>query len=168
MQFYQQELKKVYKEQCAGFKQVFEKLLQDDTIKRGTSHTFQKFRKSANLFLKNYPSYTSSGRYDDLLSDLDRIALDITSLKVKKEMQYIFTSMEKYGYWAVFEKYMKDYESMVKNKFIPKFEEYKKQLTPKELEQQQTLMEWFKNLKNCSRYECYYVYFMQFPKEVKP
>ncbi|TMW54410.1 hypothetical protein DOY81_000513 [Sarcophaga bullata] len=167
LQYYQQELNKVYKEQCASLKPVLEKLLQDNTIKQGSSHTFQNFKNAANLFLKHYPSYTHSGRYNDLLNDLDSMSLEITFPKVNKDVEYIFKSMDKYGYWDVFTKYTKSYVSVVKEKFIPKFEEYKKQLKPEELKQQQALMEWFKNLKNCSHYECYYKYFNEFPQKIK-
>ena len=95
------------------------------------------------------------------------MSLDITFPGDNKDVDYLFKALDKYGYWRKFEKYIKNYVSVVRDKFIPKFEEYKKRLTSRELQQQRLLMEWYKNLKNCSDYECYYMYFGHFPQKIR-
>ena len=157
-------MNRLTKEHCAGFKQLFEKLLQDETIKRGTTPAFQNFKKNANQFLKKYPS--------DAHNELEKILVDVGNMTASnkdiKDDEYIVMSMLKNGFGDMYTNYMKNYKFMVKEIFIPKFEEYKKQLKGKELRQQQTLMEWFKKLKACTHYYCYSKYFNEFPLKKKP
>ena len=156
-------MNKLTKEHCAGFKQIFEKLLQDDKIKRGTTATLQKFKENAKAFLKKYPSAAHN--------ELEKVIVDVGKVtaytKDVDDVEYITASMLKNGFGDMYRNYMKNYKSVVKEIFIPKFEEYKTQLTGKELRRQQNLLEWFKNLKACSNYYCYSKYFNEFPQKLK-
>ncbi|TMW54415.1 hypothetical protein DOY81_000518 [Sarcophaga bullata] len=158
LQYYKLEMNKLTKVHCAGIKKIFEKLLQDDTIKQGSTPTFMSFKTNANQFLKKYPSAAHN--------ELEKILIDIGKINAE-DVNYIVKSMLQNGFGEMYSNYMKSYKSVVKDKFIPKFEEYKKQLTPKELRQQQTLMEWYQNLKACSHYYCYTKYFNIFPQKIK-
>lgn len=166
LQFYHQELTNVYKEQCVGMKRVCETLLQDDAIKHGSTPIYRRFRMTAQLFLEKYPSLSRNGRYEELRNILNGVTLDITFPDRNKDAERIMTSVSNSGYWDVFSSYTKNYEAMVKNKFVPKFEEYQRHLTTQELKQHYGLLEWFKNIKNCSNYNCYYRYFPQFPQKI--
>ncbi|TMW54409.1 hypothetical protein DOY81_000512 [Sarcophaga bullata] len=159
LQCYEQLMNKLDKKQFEAFKELFKKLLRDKTISCGSTTTFQNFKKNMKLFLKKYPR----APYKDLKNIIIDTFNIIATNKNNKDVEYILKAMFKAGFQKMYKNYTKSYVSVVKEKFIPKFEKYKKQLTSQELKQQQALMVWFKNLKNCSNYDCYSKYFEEFP-----
>ena len=98
-------MKKIDREQYAIFKQLFEKLLQDDKIKRASTPTFRDFKKNANDFLKKYPNASDTELSIGIINTINIIY----NFNNNKDVQYMVKVMSENGIEKIFDNYMRSY-----------------------------------------------------------
>ncbi|XP_065358481.1 uncharacterized protein LOC135952462 [Calliphora vicina] len=159
MQFYAHELLVIDKDFCEKAKILCEKVLQDKLVKQAKTSTIKEFKQNITDFLHDYPSYMRYEYINELALLFDAKLPHFNNNK--KDLQYIWELLKKHGYDKLDADYQSKFMKFVKQKFLPKFEQLKKQLNKQEFKQQKHLIKWYNELKKCQDYACNSKYFSQ-------
>ncbi|XP_065356753.1 uncharacterized protein LOC135951099 [Calliphora vicina] len=165
VQFYDQELLLLSNEFCEKAKSFCEKILQDEMVQQPKTPKMREFKQNITDFLQEYTAYKHYG----LINELVLLFEDkIPEPSNDQDSQYIWQLLRKLGYHELSDEYENNFQKFAKQKFLPKFEELKLQLSTEELKQHENLLKWFKGLKQCQDYKCDHKYFsrlLRTPKE---
>ncbi|XP_065357510.1 uncharacterized protein LOC135951735 [Calliphora vicina] len=145
------ELESMDKDFSEKSKVLSEKLLQDKLVKQASTAILKQFKQNISDFLHVYPSYQRYHLTNQLVLLFEEKIPDPSS---NKDIEYIWKLLEKHGYYEMDKDYESKYMKFVKHKFLPKFEEFKKQLNQQELKQHQDLINSYNELKRCQNYKC--------------
>lgn len=162
--FYENGMTLLSKDFCQKAQKLSEQILKDNRIQKGESRLLKEFKQNLTSFLHNYEFFERYGLYNKMLAIFSEMTIGFyyTEGKTKENLQdsqYILKVLKSKGYDTICDEYEQKFQEFIKEKFLAKFAEFQKQLSPQDLKQHQNLLEWFKELKQCQDYRCYYRYF---------
>ncbi|KAM7353180.1 uncharacterized protein ACRADG_005381 [Cochliomyia hominivorax] len=149
--FSQNGINLLSKEFCAKAKILSEEIVKD--LKTATPQV-QKFRMEIEHFLHIYSMYERL----ELFADLWNIFYDMINVfmgKGQTDSEYILKLLNDKGYKTLINDYEQKRAEFIKQKFLPKFEEFKTQLSPEDIKNRPLLLKYYEVLKLCGNFNCY-------------
>ncbi|XP_037826688.1 uncharacterized protein LOC119614642 [Lucilia sericata] len=160
LDFYRKELKSISRNFLTEANNLCKQLLKDKRVQQASTPVMKEFKKNITDFLHDYPMYKHFDLVNELALLFDEKIHETYSNN--NDLQYIWELLQEQGYDIINMNYESKYEKFIKLKFIPKFKEVKDQLSPQELKQHDELLNWFKELKMCTDFDCMSEHFNTF------
>ncbi|KNC27149.1 hypothetical protein FF38_12668 [Lucilia cuprina] len=156
LQYYDKELQllgKMFSEKAKNFS---EQLLKFQLIKEASTPTIREFKENITDFLDDYSIYRRYNLNMQLLMQFALITQPFYDLKSNpnKDSQDIIAILEKLKYEDLLDEYEVKFQELIKQKYLPKFEELKTQLLTSNSNQSTNLLNWYDGIKKCQDYVC--------------
>ncbi|KAM7351581.1 uncharacterized protein ACRADG_004373 [Cochliomyia hominivorax] len=174
IQFYQNSISLLAKDFCSKAKQLSEQIVKDVKIQKAVTTKMQEFKQNITTFLHHYSFFQRYGLYNKLLTIFSDMTIGYYHQKPQNkapDSEYILKLLRENGYDAICDGYENKFIEFIKQQFLPKLEEFKRQLSKEDLEKRQGLKESYKEIQKCRNYYCYYtnfnllINFIETPKE---
>lgn len=157
LDFFDAELQDLARNFAEGAKNVSEILLQTVDLKERQTPEQIELRKSLQAFLTDYPHAKRFGTYQPILMtfiNLMNPEYNNNQTEGNHEINIKFQQLLKQNFAIVLKDYEENYKKFIKNKFLIKLEDFKRQLSSEELKDMPDLNEMVEKLKNCTSYQC--------------
>lgn len=162
--FYENGMTLLSKDFCQKAKSLAEQVLKDNRIHKAETPVIKEFKQNLTNFLHNYEFFEHYHLYNEMLKIFSEMTIGFyypnkDNQENLNDYQYILQLLRTKGYDNISDDYEQKFQKFVKEKFLNKFEEFQKHFTQKDLNQHKNLLQWFKELKKCQNYPCYFKYF---------
>ncbi|KAM7353466.1 uncharacterized protein ACRADG_005518 [Cochliomyia hominivorax] len=153
---YDNGMQMIAEEFCEKFKNVSEKLLADKNVKEASTPELKELQTSLQIFLSDYPLFKKYKMEQPLLY----ILLDLVNLEENLTADGNLDSKQKFQltmkkYFALpLQEYKQNHEKFVREKLIPKIEDYKKHSNSGDFQKLVDIKQKFDSLNSCQNYEC--------------
>lgn len=156
LDFFDTELQNLAGDFAEGAKNVSEILLQTEDLKKTQIPEQKELKKSLQAFLTDYPHAKRFGTYQPLLMTFINLMNPEYNNQTEgnQEINIKFQQLLKENFAIVLKDYEENYKKFIKNKFLIKLEDFKRQLSSEELKDMPDLNEMVEKLKNCTSYQC--------------
>lgn len=156
LDFFDTELQNLAGDFAEGAKNVSEILLQTEDLKKTQIPEQKELKKSLQAFLTDYPHAKRFGTYQPLLMTFINLMNPEYNNQTEgnQEINIKFQQLLKENFAIVLKDYEENYKKFIKNKFLIKLEDFKRQISSEELKDMPDLNEMVEKLKNCTSYQC--------------